>query len=129
MAEHVAVIEGQNSGLVLSDSAYDNLRRVVEKLLPALGAFYALMAGFWDWPHPVEVVGSIAGLATLLGVALTLARKGYASPIMIGDAHYDGQVVNDIIAGQAALRIELNEDSTQNLLNKQNLLIKGVTTE
>lgn len=129
MADHVAVIEGQNSGLVLSDATYDRLRLIVEKLLPAAGAFYALLAGFWHWPNPVEVVGSLAGLAVFLGVALSLARKGYAPPVRIGDAHYDGQVVNDIIAGQAALRIELNEDSTQNLLNKQNLLIKGVTTE
>lgn len=129
MGEHVAVVEGQNSGLVLSDATYDRLRLVVEKLLPAAGAFYALLAGFWNFPNPVEVVGTLAGLAVFLGVALTLARHGYAAPVVIGDAHYDGQVVNDIIAGQAALRIELNEDSTQNLLNKQNLLIKGVTTE
>lgn len=129
MGEHVAVIEGQNSGLVLSDATYDRLRLIVEKLLPAAGAFYALLAGFWNFPNPVEVVGTLAGLAVFLGVALTLARHGYAAPVVIGDAHYDGQVVNDIIAGQAALRIELNEDSTQNLLNKQNLLIKGVTTE
>lgn len=129
MGEHVAVIEGQNSGLVLSDATYDRLRLIVEKLLPAAGAFYALLAGFWNFPNPVEVVGTLAGLAVFLGVALTLARHGYAAPVHIGDAHYDGQVVNDIIAGQAALRIELNEDSTQNLLNKQNLLIKGVTSE
>lgn len=129
MGNHVAVIEGQNSGLVLSDTVYDNLRRIVEKLLPALGAFYALMAGFWGWPHPVEVVGSIAGLATLLGVALTLARVGYVPPVEIKDPQYDGEVVPGVIDGQGAVRLELKDASVQNLLNKQSLLIKGISSE
>lgn len=127
MGTHAAVIEGQNSGLVLSDATYDNLRRVVEKLLPALGAFYALLAGFWNLPHPVEVVGSIAGLATFLGVALTLARKGYIPPVEIPNPQYDGAVVADTIDGQGAIRLELNDSATQNILNKQNLLIKGLS--
>lgn len=129
MGNHAAVIEGQNTGLVLSDATYDNLRRVVEKLLPALGAFYALLAGFWNLPHPVEVVGSIAGLATFLGVALSLARKGYIPSVEIPDPQYDGQVVSDVIDGQTALRLELNDASVQGLLNKQSLLIKGVSSE
>ncbi|WKW85748.1 hypothetical protein SEA_DJUNGELSKOG_30 [Arthrobacter phage Djungelskog] len=129
MADHVAVVEGQNSGLVLSDAAYDNLRRVVEKLLPAIGLLYAAFATAWGWGYVAQVSASLAALAVFGGVLLTFARKGYAPPVTIGKANYDGQVVSDVIDGQPALRIELNEDSTQNLLNKQNLLIKGVTTE
>jgi hypothetical protein len=129
MADHVAVVEGKNSGLVLSDATYDTLRQVVEKLLPAAGAFYALLAGFWGFPHPVEVVGSLAGLAVFLGVALSLARRGYVPPVELKDAHYDGEVIADVVDGQAALRLELNEAATQNLVNKPNLLIKGLTTD
>lgn len=129
MGNHVAVIEGTNSGLVLSDRTYDVLRGVVEKVFPGLGAFYALVAGFWGWGHIVEVVGTLAGLATFCGILLTLARVGYVPPVEIQDPHYDGEVTSDIIDGQPALRLELNPASTQNLLNKQNLLIKGVSSE
>lgn len=129
MGNHTAVIEGTNSGLVLSDRSYNVLRGVVEKVLPGLGAFYALVAGFWGLGHIVEVVGTLAGLATFCGILLTLARAGYVPPTEIKNPQYDGEVVSDVIDGQTALRLELNDNATQNLLNKQSLLIKGVSSE
>ncbi len=129
MGNHVAVIEGQNSGLTLSDGAYDFLRQLVEKVFPAMGVFYAALALVWGWSYTVQVGGTFAALSVLGAILLTLARKGYTPPVLIGDAHYDGGVVADVIDGQGVVRIELNKDSTQNLLNKQNLLIKGLSTE
>ncbi|QFG09139.1 hypothetical protein PBI_SPORTO_31 [Arthrobacter phage Sporto] len=127
MGNHVAVIEGQNSGLVLSDRFYDVLRFFVEKGFPGLGVFYATVAAIWGWGYIAQVGGTFAALSILGAVFLTLARKGYVPPVVVKDPHYDGEVVADIINGQSAVRVELNESATQNLLNKQNLLIKGLT--
>lgn len=129
MADHVAVIEGKNSGLQLSDNSYNNLRALVEKVFPGLGVLYTALAVLWGWGHVNEVVGTFAALTVFGGILLSLARKGYAPPVVLNDANYDGQVVSDVIDGQTALRLELKPEATENLLNKPNLLIKGVTTE
>lgn len=120
MAEHAV----QNSGLQLSDSAYDTIRVGVEKVLPAAGVLYALLASFWGWGHVVEVTGSLAGIATFAGVVLTFARKGYSvTPL---PDKYDGQVVQGTNeAGDTVLRLQLNPDATADILNKPVINIKG----
>lgn len=127
MGDHVAVIEGRNSGLVLSSRFYDILRAFVEKIFPGLAALYAALAVIWGWDYVVQVSGTFSALAVFGGILLTFARKGYVPPVQLKDPHYDGEVVADVIDGQGAVRVELKEDSMQNLLNKQNLLIKGIS--
>lgn len=77
------------SGPALSDGQFNLLRRCVELLLPAIGAFYFAMAELWGWPNPGEVVASIAALTTLLGVVLVVLRNSYEK----SDARYDGDLV------------------------------------
>lgn len=129
MGDHVAVVEGQNSGLVLSSQFYDVLRALVEKIFPGLSGLYAAFAAIWGWGYAVQISGSLAALAVFGGILLTFARKGYVPPLEIQKPHYDGEVVADVIDGQGAVRLELNEDAQQNLLNKPNLLIKGLSSE
>lgn len=127
MADHAA--PATNSGLVLSDGAYDKLRMVVEKVFPALGVFYTVVAPFWGWPHVTEVVGTLAALAVLCGVLLSLARKGYVPATVDGGpppGGYDGQVVSDVNeAGDPVLRVQLDTSAIDNLLNKPQIVIKG----
>jgi hypothetical protein len=59
------------------NTAYDRLKFTVMVVLPAAGALYAALAGYWDWPNTEEVVGSIAALATFLGVVLQISTAKY----------------------------------------------------
>lgn len=131
MAAHAA--EATNSGLVqLSDAQYDLFRAILEKVLPAAAAFYALLAGLWHWAYIVEVTGTIGGLGIFLGVLLALARRGYTPPKEVvppADIPKDGQVVSDIIDGQPVVRVELDSEAKQNLLNKDVLVIQGFDPE
>jgi hypothetical protein len=120
MAEHAVT----NSGLQLTDSTYDTMRLFVEKVFPAAGVLYALLASFWGWGHVVEVTGTLAGVAVFLGVLLSFARKGYSSVEL--PASYDGQVVQtQTDAGDTVLRVQLNSEATADLFNKPVINIKG----
>lgn len=122
MADHAAAT---NSGLILTDSQYDTLRRFVELVFPGLGAFYATVAVIWGLGYATEVVGTATALSVLGGVLLKFARKGYEPPTDIPRGGYDGSVVSDHIDGQPVIRVQLTDAATENLLNKSQLVIKG----
>lgn len=126
MADHAAT--ATNSGLVLSDGAYNVLRQVVEKVFPGLGVLYTALATLWGFTYVTEVVGTLAALAIFGGILLSLARKGY-SPVVdngVPPGGYDGQVVSDVNeAGEPVLRLQLDTSSAENILNKQQIVFKG----
>lgn len=120
MADHAVT----NSGLQLNDATYDIMRFFVEKVLPAAGVFYALLAANWGWGYVLEVTGSLAGAAVFLGVLLSFARRGYSSTEL--PKSYDGQVVQSTNeAGDTVLRLQLNPDAMSEILNKPVISIKG----
>ena len=82
----------KTSKLVMNDKTYDVLNNIVKLALPALATFYAALAGLWNLPYALEVVGTITAIATLLGVFLVIAKAAYTGqPI-----DYDGVLtVND----------------------------------
>lgn len=123
MAEHSAT----NSGIVqLSDAAYDLIRQLVEKVLPGLGVLYVALATIWHWGYEVEVGGSISALAIFGGVILSLSRKGYVPNAGEPPGGYDGAVVEGINeSGEPTLRLQLDPSTIDNLMNKEQLVIKG----
>jgi hypothetical protein len=125
MADHSA--KATNSGIVqLSDAQYDFFRAILEKVLPGVAAFYALLAGLWHWNYIVEVTGSIGGLGVFLGILLALARKGYEPLVDVPKNGYDGEVVQDVTAdGTPVVRVQLDTTAAQDILNRAQLVIKG----
>lgn len=64
----------------LSNAAYDAVRWVVQILLPALGVFYATLGSLWGFPGVIQVTGTLAAFAVLLGSLLGLSRKNFDPP-------------------------------------------------
>ena len=62
---------------LLTNRQYDVLTDLVQLFLPALGTFYFTIAQFWGLPNAEAVVGTLAALAVLLGVALKISKKTY----------------------------------------------------
>lgn len=90
---------------------YDALSNSVKLVLPALGTLYFTIASVWGLPYGDQVVGSLAAIATFLGVVLTLAKRGWSS-VMDGSI-----VVNQSDPAKDVYSIELNgplEDLTAN---------------
>lgn len=108
------------SGPALSDGQFNLLRRCVELLLPAIGAFYFAMAELWGWPNPGEVVASIAALTTLLGVVLVVLRNSYEK----SDAKFDGQLNVDTSDPERDIfQVDLGDD-LPNLASKDAITLK-----
>lgn len=71
---------------LISNKAYDLLKRFVTLVLPAVGTLYFGLATIWGLPAPEQVVGTCAVLATFGGVLLRFADKSYDA----SDAKFDG---------------------------------------
>jgi hypothetical protein len=123
MADHAAT----NSGLVqLTDEQYNLIRFFIEKVLPAAGAFYALLGGYWGWDNIVQVTGSLAGAAVFLGVIMSFARKGYTQNPEVPPGGFDGEIVaGDPKAGEPVLTFKLDPTKVDDLFNKKVVTFKG----
>lgn len=62
---------------VLGNASYDVAKDVATLYLPGIGVFYATLAAIWGLPYPVQVTGTVAAIATLLGVFLKISTTQY----------------------------------------------------
>ena len=95
----------------ISNKTYDLLSNTVKLVLPAIGTLYFTIASVWGLPFGDQVVGSLAAIATFLGVVLTVAKRGWNN-VMDGSI-----VVNTSDPAKDVYSIELNgpiEDLTTN---------------
>lgn len=72
----------------MSNKLYDSLNATVKIVLPAVGTLYFTIASVWGLPYGEQVVGSIAGITTFLGVVLSIAKKAWS-------ADMDGSLIVD----------------------------------
>lgn len=96
----------------ISNKMYDMLSNTVKLVLPALGTLYFTIASVWGFPYGDQVVGSLAAIATFLGVVLTVAKRGW-SDVMDGSI-----VVNQTDPDKDVYSIELNGPIEELTANK-----------
>ena len=87
----------------LSNTWYDRLKFFVQIVLPGLAALYVGLSDWWELPKPAAVAGTVALVATFLGLFLNQSAKGY-------DGAGDLVVHYDEADGTASLATDLNED-------------------
>lgn len=75
----------------ISDKAYNELKRTVQYILPALGTLYFTLAQIWGFPNGEQVMGSIASVTLFAAVFLGLSNKAYNA----SEAKYDGALIVD----------------------------------
>jgi hypothetical protein len=93
--------------MILSNNAYNIMKRVVTVVLPAISSLYFGLAQIWDLPAPEQVVGTIALITTFLGVLLGISSSQYNH----SEQAYDGTVVvSPKPDGGTLYSLEMNED-------------------
>lgn len=91
----------------MNNKTYDILRNVNMTVLPAAGAAYFSLSEIWGLPAGEAVVGTIAIIATFLGVILSVVRKAYFN----SDAPYDGAIITtETDEGGLRYSLELGSD-------------------
>jgi hypothetical protein len=104
------VLQKVNNHTMLSDGSYSLGKRLVQIYIPALSSLYFGLGSIWGLPAVEQVVGTLAVVATFIGVCLGLSSKQYDQ----SDAAYDGQVVvetND--TGGKLFSLQLDGDPTE----------------
>lgn len=104
---------------VFSDKTYQALKKLVQIFIPAVSSAYFTLAALWDFPSPDKVVGSLAVLATFLGVAIGISNKTYEA---MGGGNV-GTVVITEDDDKKLYSLELNED-VDDLADKDTISFK-----
>lgn len=95
---------------LLSSGTYDNLKKMVQIVLPAFASLYFSLAQIWGLPSAEQVVGTLALLATFFGILLTLSSWSYHAV----EAQTDGEIVVMVNEdGKKIYSLELNSDPNE----------------
>ena len=63
--------------MILPNKVYDILKWITLIGLPATGSLYYGLSGIWGFPYAEQVVGTLAVVATFLGVILGISSANY----------------------------------------------------
>lgn len=61
----------------MNNKTYDLIKQLVRVGFPALATLYSGLSALWGLPYATEIVGSLALVATFLGVLLNISDKKY----------------------------------------------------
>lgn len=75
--------------MILPEKTYDFFKRLIQVIIPALGALYFGLAQIWELPNPEGVVATLALLCTFMGVVLGISSQVYYRSAEV----FDGAVV------------------------------------
>lgn len=63
--------------MTMTNKVYDKLKWIAMILLPAIGTLYFTLAGIWGFPYAEQIVGTITGIDTFLGIILGISTSQY----------------------------------------------------
>lgn len=96
-----------NGQIMLSNTAYQTFKRLVQIWIPATSSLYFGLDGIWDLPATEQILGTLALIATFLGASMTVSSRHYES----SGAAYDGEiVVTESPEGSKMFSLELDGD-------------------
>lgn len=117
------MLKKTNDRLMLTDRAYSRGKKLVQVILPAIGALYFGLAAIWNLPAAEQVVGTLAVVTTFLGVCLGVSSKHYDE----SGAGYDGTVFvtpGDEDGANRKFEIALNDPDPNSIVDKESFKVK-----
>ena len=61
----------------MNDKVYNVLKWIAMILLPAIATLYFTLANIWGLPYAEQIVGTITGIDTFLGIILGITSSQY----------------------------------------------------
>lgn len=109
---------------ILTNDAYDTVKKTVLVVLPLLGSLYFGLSAIWGFPAVEQVLGSIAVLSTVLGGTVEVSRKRFEE----SDLGLDGQFVVKQDGGGASDFALVLEKDPEVLADKARITFRVVQT-
>lgn len=95
-----------NDKTMLSDKPYSVGKKLVQIYIPAISSLYFGLASIWNLPAADKVTGTLALVATFIGVCLGVSSKQYDK----AEAGYDGQLEVEHKEGRKIFTLHLDGD-------------------
>lgn len=95
--------------MIIAGKTYDIGKSLVQLWIPATSSAYFTLANIWDLPGAEKVVGTLAVLATFLGVTLKISSNNYYN----SDKAYDGDMIVEADEDGSTIRLELNAEPSE----------------
>jgi hypothetical protein len=92
---------------IMSSKFYDFMKKLVQIIIPAASASYFALAEIWDLPGAEKVTGTLAVVATFLGVVLGISSNTYER---LGKGYDGSVVVSTTESGKKLFSLELDGD-------------------
>lgn len=103
--DEIEKTEEETPFFLMSEKAYLSVKFFVTLILPAISTFYFTLDKIWGLYEADKVVGTLAALATFLGVLLRLSTNAYKK----SDLKYDGNIIiKETPSGGKLYSLELN---------------------
>jgi Putative phage holin Dp-1 len=83
------VLQKVNDRTMLDDRSYHYGKKLVQIYIPAASSLYFGLGSIWGLPAVEQIVGTLAVVATFIGVCIGLSSTQYDR----SEAAYDGEVV------------------------------------
>lgn len=122
------MLQKVNEKTLLTDKSYSISKNLVQLWIPATSSLYFGLAKIWGLPYAEQIVGTLAVLATFLGLILHVSGSAYDA----SGAAYNGQVVvNKDAQGNIGYSLELDGDPAdiQNMSSVAFRVTPGETPE
>lgn len=104
------MLQKTNDHIMLTDNAYSKGKKLVQVWIPAFSSLYFGLGNIWGLPYVEEIIGTLALLATFMGVCLGLSSKQYDE----SQAGFEGDiVVSETEAGRKLFSLEINGDPAE----------------
>lgn len=93
--------------ILVSNRTYDNLKTIVQLVIPAIAVVYYICAVIFDFSNTKFIFGAIVFTELFLGVFLRIAKKIYGD----SDAQYGGSIeIVQMPDGKKVYSLVLNGD-------------------
>lgn len=117
--------ESEQPTPLLVGKLYDRVKFTTQVVLPATSTLYFTLGAVWGLPYVEQVIGTLAAIATFLGVILGFSSKAYYA----SDARFDGSaVIMRTDEGKKIVSLELNGDPAQ-LIEQEEIRFKVTPPE
>lgn len=111
--------------MMLGNKTYDFVKKLVQVVLPAIGALYFGLGQIWGFPAIENVVGSVSVITVFLGTIVGISHAQYEN----SEAAYDGHLIPIAGEGKVTYSMEYTGEDLDAIKDQKSVRFKVQPTQ